>query len=822
MAYDLKTIDKEVRQKAKLIFSNPKLINFYLKKRTSYLEKKLLVKFKEFNLHQNNLLVAVGGLGREEIFPCSDLDLSIIRIKTSKADETPIREFIAWMWDSGLNPGISVRTLRDAIKISKNDLSEYTNYLSQRLISDNHHQFKIFSEFKTKQRELLQPKYFLKHKYSEQFIRYKSYDSTAYKLEPNIKESPGGLRDFHMLVWLEDVFGKNILRNYLNSHLSKTELQDVYRSYNRLKLIRYLLHLESKQERLNFDNQIKIQKLIFPGKNTNSSVERLMRNYYLDAKNIQEANELLLGLSKNNSVIEVNSKNNLTSQERVLKTFISLGNKKQHKNFELNQFSQIKKLVGAIPSKKFQTKKIASLFMTFLKSPFHTSSLLRIMRQIGLLQKIIPEFRHIIGLMQFDLFHVYTVDEHIFKVVKNMRQMFISKSPEDLALEKELIRKVPKIEILYLAGLFHDISKGKHGDHSTLGGEAALSFSKKCSMNDLDADLICWLVKEHLTMSSWSQKMDVHDEQTIKDFAKKIGSVNKLDYLYLLTINDMRGTNPTLWNSWKHGLLSTLYLETRKVLNQDLGKPIKQTKEFLPLSILKFFGKEEREILEVNWNLLPYSYFTKYSQETILLDARLLREHASNDYKVQFEIMTDYLLLTIHGKDKFGLFNRIVEILGNLNLEVLDADIMTAFNKDFVLNKFVIKHKILGNNLHKDDLSKIHHTIAKNLSDFNLKLGSSKILMRSKSKIFSFQSKISIENDSNRRRKRITIETLDSPGLLIKISEIFLKENIQIHSARITTLGEKVEDTFLISSTKPNYFLEERSVEKLTASLQNL
>jgi [protein-PII] uridylyltransferase len=351
---------------------------------------------------------------------------------------------------------------------------------------------------------------------------------------------------------------------------------------------------------------------------------------------------------------------------------------------------------------------------------------------------------------------------------------------------------------------------------------AAYNFAKKASLSNTDGQLIAWLVKEHLTMSSWSQKMDVHDQQTVMDFAKKIGSLVKLDYLYLLTINDMRGTNPTLWNSWKHGLLKTLYLETRKVLNQNLDKESKQNKDSIPSSMLKFFSQNERQILEGNWNELPLSYFARYSQETILLDAQALSNHATLDYKIHFEKMADYVLLTLYGKDKVGLFHRMVEILAHLSLEVFDADIMTASRKGFVLNKFAIRHKVLGNSLNRDDLRKILLAFQKNLEDFDLKLGIPKTIIRSKARVFALKNKITINPDKNKTRKRITIETLDAQGLLIKISEIFLNENMQIHSARITTLGEKVEDTFLISPVKEGEFLDDSRVKKLTASLQNL
>ena len=822
MAYDLDSLDQDVSQNSKAIYINPKKINFFLKKRSEILEKKISSKFKELNLHKNNILLAVGGFGRQEIFPNSDLDLSILRVSLSKNDEQKIQKFISWMWDEGLNPGASVRTFNEAIKISKKDISEYTNYLSQRPISINQAHEAIFEKFCKKQKNCLSSKSFFLQKFDEQYLRYKKFDSTAFNLEPNIKESPGGLRDFHMMIWLENVFGKDVLQNFLSQHISTFEQKEIERSFDRLKALRYLLHLECNQDRLSFENQIKIQKKLFPSKNTNSAVEKLMRNYYLDATHIHQLNELLSSFGSKFSFFDPNVDKNIPPQEQVLKAFIQLGQQRQKQKFSLAQFSNLKKLVTEYPDKSFQNKRIASLFMDFLKSPFQMSSLLRIMRQIGLLQKIVPEFKNVIGMMQFDLFHAFTVDEHTFKVVKNMRQMFIGNAPEDLNLEKELIRKLPNIEILYLAGLFHDINKGKKGDHSELGANAAMRFSLKASMEESEADLVSWLVKEHLTMSSWSQKMDVHDHQTIIDFSKKIGSINKLNYLYILTINDMRGTNPTLWNSWKHGLLKTLYLETRKVLNQLIEKNPKKLERILPNNILKSLEFDQRHLIENKWNELPHSYFSRYSIDTILSDTRLLGSFNTESYKSTIEKMTDYYLLTVYGPNRQGLFHRIVEIMGKINLEVFDADIMTAASNTFVLNKFVVKHKMLGNKLNKDDVDRMIKVLDQNLDQFERPLEINKSFLENKSKIFNFKNNVTITGVKNTQRKRITIETLDKPGLLIKISKIFLENAIQIHAARITTLGEKVEDTFLISSSKKDKLLDEDVIKRLSVSLQNL
>lgn len=822
MAYDLVSLDQDVSQNSKEIFINPEKINFFLNKRSEILEKKLSSKFKELGLHKNNILLAVGGFGRKEIFPNSDLDLSIIRVSLSKNDDQNIQKFISWMWDEGLNPGASVRTFNEAIKISKKDISEYTNYLSQRPISiDNAHKA-IYDKLCKKQKNSLSSKSFFIQKFDEQYLRYKKFDSTAFNLEPNIKESPGGLRDFHMMIWLENVFGKDVLEKFLSQHISIIERKEIVKSFDRLKTLRYLLHLECKQDRLSFENQIKIQQKLFPSKNTNSAVEKLMRNYYLDATNINQLNELLSSFRSKPFFFNPRVDENIPPQEQVLKAFIQLGQQRLKQKFGLAQFSNLKKIVREYPDKSFQNKRIASLFIDFLKSPFQMSSLLRIMRQIGLLQKIVPEFKNVIGMMQFDLFHAYTVDEHTFKVVKNMRQMFIGNATNDLNLEKELIRKLPNIQILYLAGLFHDINKGKKGDHSELGASAAMSFSLKASMTQSEADLVSWLVKEHLTMSSWSQKMDVHDHQTIKDFSIKIGSITKLNYLYILTINDMRGTNPTLWNSWKHGLLKTLYLETRKVLNQIIEKNSNKLERMLPNNILKPLELDQRHLIENKWNELPNSYFSKYSQETILLDIKLLGSFNTEGYRSTIEKMTDYYLLTVYGPNRQGLFHRIAEIMGKMNLEVFDADIMTGTSDTFVLNKFVVKHKLLGNKLNKEDIDRMIKFLDQNLAQFDRPLEIHKSYLENKSKVFNFRNNISIAGVKNSKQKRITIETLDKPGLLIKISKIFLENDVQIHAARITTLGEKVEDTFLISSSKKDKLLDEDAIKRLSASLQNL
>ena len=277
-----------------------------------------------------------------------------------------------------------------------------------------------------------------------------------------------------------------------------------------------------------------------------------------------------------------------------------------------------------------KNKFFAKQFLEILKSKYNLSSILKTMKSLGILQEYIPEFGEVVGQMQFDLFHVYTVDEHTFKVVKSMRQMKIFED-KDLQLENELINKLPKIEILYIAGLFHDLGKGQNGDHSQIGAKTSYKFAKRLGMSSTDARLISWLVEKHLIMSSVSQKKDISDSQTIDEFASEVEQNEKLNYLYLLTVNDIRATNPALWNGWKHQLLRDLYILTRSKINKN---PIKASSDIAlerKKAVLSELNKDDKAFVKSYFSKFDDSYFNKNATDSLIWQSHLISHNKDDD-----------------------------------------------------------------------------------------------------------------------------------------------------------------------------------------------
>ena len=463
--------------------------------------------------------------------------------------------------------------------------------------------------------------------------------------------------------------------------------------------------------------------------------------------------------------------------------------------------------------------KYSSKFLEILKSQYNLSSILKSMKSIGIIQKYIPEFEEVVGQMQFDLFHVYTVDEHTFKVVRNMRQMHIHYA-EEFKLEHELINKLPKIEILYLAGLFHDLGKGKGGDHSKIGAKTSLQFAKKIGLSRADADLISWLVLNHLEMSSISQKKDISDPDTINTFAELVITTERLDYLYLLTINDIRATNPALWNGWKHGLLRDLFLLTRSKLNKEPLKTIKEISKDRKNNLVKnYTNLNEKKEIQNYLKLFDDAYFSKNNFERLSWQSDLILKAAMSSSVIGCRKCFGNLLEIFIKTDNFdGLFLKLVEVLEISGLEIIDANISTSSNKAIAANTFIAKFSHHDRGLSKSEVKDLQLKINDNFHNFSTQ---KKKVHRKKKNIDTFNKNINITNieEASKKRNFLTIETSDSPGLLIKIAKVLHENGTSIYSARINTLGDRVEDTFEIEDMTLSS-VSKNKIEKISNSLK--
>jgi len=793
------------------IYLDPSKVNKYLNNYSTIIEKDIKDNFIKVNLNKNFVIYANGGFGRKEMFPSSDVDISIIEIKKTKNYED-LEKFISYLWDQGYKVGHSVRTIKDIKKISKGDVKEYTSYLTRRPLITND---AIDKKISNTLLNLWDKKKFFNKKLQEQKERHSQFHSTAYNLEPNLKESPGTLRDFQTALWiLQHCFNLNSINEISESDIFKDEIKDAIDAYDFIKSLRFATNITSKENRLNFETQLEISSLAKLRKNkANKSVEEMMKRYYEMASALSHFNNIVFekfgeinssgikkykGIYKHKNKIGIGVANLSKSKELIFKIFIEIGKNKKINLIDTETKSLLKRNSNLIDNQFRKNKTFANQFLKILRSKHNLSSILKTMKDLGILQKYIPEFGEVVGQMQFDLFHAYTVDEHTFKLLRNMRQMKLYKQ-KGFEIEHELINKIPKIEILYIAGLFHDLGKGKGGDHSKIGAKTSFNFAKRIGMSDTDANLISWLVKEHLIMSSISQKKDISDNETIKEFAESIQQIEKLDYLYLLTINDIRATNPALWNGWKHQLLKDLYKLTRLRINKEPMQVSSDIALDRKTNVFDSVEKKDHVILDNYFNLLNNNYFSKISTDSLKWQAKIIIDNSNKDLLIGCRKRFENLIeVFIKVKNTEGLFLKMARILEHSGLEVIDANIFTSTDNTFAANTFITKYSHHDRSLTKDELKELSKRIKRNFRDF------SKILQIPKKPIkkVGFEKIINISHSINREKDRdmITIETADRPGLLVDIAKVFFKKDASIFSSRINTLGDKVEDTFEIES----------------------
>ena len=835
MKEKFESINKDFYNNISDIYLEPTKINKYLRKHSNVIENSIKRKFKDLNLHENFVIYANGGFGRKEMFPTSDVDISIVEIKKNKNFDN-LEKFISYLWDQGFKVGHSVRKVKDIKNISKSDIKEFTSYLTRRSIISNKD---IDKEITMTLSKLWTKNNFYNEKYIEQQKRHNQFFSTAFNLEPDLKESPGTMRDFQTALWiLQHCFGLDSQPAIKKSKLLDGQYKNTVIAYNFIKFLRFHANLLTDRNRLSFESQIEISKNInsISEKDTKSTVEKMMRKYYEMAEYISYFNNTVFEkynetypknlfknanpIYKHKSKIGINENIDIkTNKDLIFKLFIEIGKSKKINLIDTETKALLRNNLNLIDQEFRKDKYFAEQFLDILKSKHNLSSILKTMKSLGILQKYIPEFGEVVGQMQFDLFHVYTVDEHTLKVVRNMRQMKLYEQ-EGFLLEHELINKLPKIEILYIAGLFHDLGKGKGGDHSEIGAKTSFNFAKRLGMSSTDAKLISWLVKKHLIMSSISQKKDISDPLTVNDFAKEVEQNEKLNYLYLLTVNDIRATNPALWNGWKHQLLRDLYTLTRSKINKN---PIKASSDIAldrKNSVLSELNKDEKSFVKNYFSKFSDSYFNKNATESLKWQSQLIIQNKNCDLviacKNKFDNLQEIFIKVDNSK---GLFLKLTKTLEKSGLEIIDANIFTSTDDKLAANTFITKFSHHDRALNQSELKELSIRIIKNFNNYE---DFSDSIKNAKKKI-KFQNKLNITNAHNTSKGRnlITIETSDRPGLLSDIARVFYDNNLSIFSARINTLGDKVEDTFELENFNKT-LIPNKKMKEIIASLKKV
>ena len=794
-------------------------------------------------------LVAVGGYGRSELHPCSDIDLMILLDKDPNLEQTEIiSQFITLIWDSGIELGHSVRTLTQCVVEAKADISVATNLMESRLIAGSPLLFDDMT-YRTNSSQIWSGKSFYHAKLLEQKNRHKRFLSSSYSLQPNLKSSPGGLRDIQVIGWVikrhfqVDSLSALVALGFIN----QSEFKSLMSCLHFLWKVRFALHVITgrREDRLLFEHQGAVATMLgFKSENENSAVEQLMRRYYRTVLRIRELNDVLLQLF--NEAIENNepqtpltiinqdfaisgefieARHPLVFQNdpaNIFRLFIHLADNPSLKKIRAQTVRILQNSLPLINNEFRKNEENQQNFLSILSQHQSLSTAFVYMKRYGVLKRYLPVYSKIVGLMQFDLFHTYTVDEHTLFLLKNIARFSQEKHAEEFPLCSKIVSRLERPEILYITGLFHDIAKGRGGDHCELGAIEAKKFCLDHQLQIEDAELISWLVKNHLLLSLFSQKKDIYDPEVIAQFAAQVQDARRLDLLYVLTVADVRATNPSLWNSWREALTRELYTQTSIWLSSP-DKRLKDRSQFAKLNKL-----EAKALLEgrgINPNILNYlqsetddSYFQKYSASQVAWHCKILDGfYNDNQPKVQTIQVRRHpneggSEVFVYCKDRKGLFSELCQLLFQQQLNIMKSTIHT--NPDgYCLNTFVVL-ELDGNPISS---SRRNQIIAKNLNE-NLGSEPKVIHKLRKPKHFShfkLETRINLNPSHQPNVYELELITLDRPGLLAQVGQIFNRLDIRLQSAKIATFGEKVEDLFLVNLPKNISFNDNLSIEKL-------
>lgn len=781
---------------------------------------------------QRAALVAVGGYGRNELMPGSDIDLLVLLPDTAPDQISPrIEALLVFLWDIGLEVGHSVRTIEDCIEQSLADVTVVTNLMEARLLAGNEALFTGMHDSVAPAR-IWNSREFFETKRREQRNRHRKYHDTAYKLEPNVKESPGGLRDIQMIAWVANRhFGTASLEDLVKrGFLTKAEYDVLVEGRNLLWEIRFALHILTGrgEDRLLFDYQRTIaEQFGYHDEVDQLGVEEFMKLYYRTVMDLSRLNEMLLQLfqeeilfaeqpavivplnrrfqARNGFIEIVNSKVFVNYPFALFEIFLLLEQNPRLKGIRADTIRAIRAHRHLIDDKFREDIRSRSLFMEILRQPYGVTHALRRMNVYGVLAAYLPVFGRIVGLMQYDLFHIYTVDEHILFVVRNLRRFMIPHYVHENPLCSHIIATLPKPELLFLAGLFHDIAKGRNGDHSDLGSAEAREFCERHHLSEYDTSLLEWLVARHLIMSATAQREDISDPAVVNRFARTVGDPVRLDYLYLLTVADIRATNPELWTTWKDALLKQLYYNTRRALQRGLQDPLERTEHIQQVQsearklLASMTADTERR--KAIWDMLGEEYFLRHTSDQVAWHTRLIEEAGGgDDCIVAIHLATELgsTEIFIYARVMDELFTLITAVLDQMALDVVDAGIITTAD-GHVLNTFHVLDTT-GQPVESDlRAEEIRSALVEEITPGDRREWHVSRRMPRKYKHFPIKTHIAFKPDELDHRTVMELITADHPGLLSQVGRAFTECGIRLLNARIATLGSRAEDIFYIT-----------------------
>ena len=796
-------------------------------------------------LEGESALLAVGGFGRQELFPHSDVDVVLLLTDGQEPDRDPalkgrIESFIGSCWDAGLEIGSSVRSVTECLAEAHKDVTVQTSLLESRLIAGD---ARVFAQFRKQFRAALDANAFFVAKTLEMRQRHSKFEDTPYALEPNCKESPGGLRDLQVILWVAKAAG--YARNW--DELARTglatpfEVRQIKRNEALLRLIRVRLHLiaHRREDRLVFDMQTAVARSFRygpdpaagetapPGTGPGSAVhasEALMKRYYWAAKAVTQLNQILLfnieerlspstheprpinaRFSDKAGMIEVAS-DDLYQRDphAILETFLVYQTTGGVKGLSARTLRALYNARDLMDSKFRNDPVNRATFKKMLLEHDGITHAMRLMNQTSVLGRYLWVFRRIVGQMQHDLFHVYTVDQHILMVLRNVRRFFIAEHAHEYPFCSQLAAGWDKPWILYLAAMFHDIAKGRGGDHSELGARDVRRFCRQHDIAREDARMVEFLVQEHLSMSRIAQKSDLSDPAIIAAFARRVGTERRLTALYLLTVADIRGTSPKVWNAWKGKLLEDLYRYTLRVLGGSAPDPDAEVearkREALVLVALYAMPFEAHKAL---WNTLDLGYFMRHDAVDIAWHTKQLSRHVGSDkaiVRARRSPVGEGLQVLVYARDQADLFARICGYFDQHGFSIQDARIHTA-NNGYALDTFQIVTTAAPEEF-REVTSMLEDGLARAIANSGPLPAPSRGRVSRRVKSFPIAPRVTLRPDEKAQRWLLNISASDRVGLLYSVARVLAKHHVNLQLAKVATLGERVDDTFLVDGAE--------------------
>jgi len=822
--------------------------------RSEYMDQLLqrLWRYYEFSNIDNLCLVAVGGYGRSELHPLSDIDILILSEKKLPENvATTVSEFITLLWDLRLEVGHAVRTIAECSEFGSTDLTVATNLQEARLLYGSEDTF-VKLKLMVLSESFWPSVDFCQQKITEQKQRHSRYHDTTYNLEPDIKSSPGGLRDIHTLSWIaRRHFGAtSLLEMSKYGFLTDGEYRELVECQDYLWRVRFALHIELKRydNRLTFAHQAQVaEHLGFVGE-YNVPVEMMMKEFYRTLRRVAELNKMLIKLFEqaiinNGEVLNAEELDNNFQRrgalieakkpalfqarpESILDMFIHIANDSSIDGVAPATLRQLRTARRRLNKFLHTIPEAREKFLTLCRHPNSLHRAFPLMHRLGVLAAYIPQWSQIVGQMQFDLFHVYTVDEHSMRLLKHIHSFSHAENHNKHPICCEIYPRIQKKDLLIIAAIFHDIGKGRGGDHSEIGAIEAYKFCIEHDLSKPEAKLVSWLVRNHLLMSVTAQRRDIYDPDIIGDFAKTVRDEEYLDYLVCLTVADLCATNPELWNSWKRTLLGELYHSTQRALRRGLENPVDirdriRHNQQMSSALLRKEGFSAREIEQL-WSRFKADYFLRHTHKQIAWHCTHLLRHENTKETlilVSRKATRGGTEIFIYSKDQPALFASVVAEIDRRNLNVHDAQIMNS--KDgFILDTFMVLDQN-GEPIKEE----YHTTLIASLEKVLKNNGEKKVrIRRTPRQLKHFNVKTRVDFIPTKTGKRTLMEfvALDIPGLLATVAESFSHLNINLHGAKIATIGERAEDLFIITSSSGKSLSENEQIELRKKLVENV